>query len=317
MTTTVALSQQIRNWSIAVRPFAYPASIVPVVLGSVYAWYVLGQFNWIHFLLALIAGMLYHSGCNLINDYFDHRYKVDREGTFGGSGMLISGTMQPVQLARGAVVALVAGSLIGLYFIWHFHARAANPYPYGWPLLIIGAAGLLATVFYTATPANAKYNAMGTLLVFLMMGPAMVLGGYFVQTGTLSWNAVWVSLPVGFTVAAILQANDTRDIRDDRQAGITTLSTLFGPTGARAIYTFLLVAPYVTILLLVLLRVVPWPALAALVTLPLALKLLRLFWTVREERHEQLVATDAQTAQLHMALGMLLSLGVIFGHWTS
>jgi len=313
--TTMALSQQIRNWSIAVRPFAYPASIVPVVLGSVYAWYVIGQFNWLHFVLALIAGMLYHSGCNLINDYYDYKYKVDREGPYGSSGLLVSGTMQPAQIARGAVVTLVLGTLIGVYFLWYFHSQAAIIYPYAWPLLAIGAAGLLATVFYTATPVNAKYNALGEPLVFTMMGVGMVLGAYFVQAGTLSWNAVWISLPVGFTVAAILQANDTRDIRDDRQAGITTLSTLFGPTGARGLYTFLLVAPYLTLVALVLLRIAPWPALAPLLTLPLAVKLLKLFWTVRDERHEQLAMTDAMTAQLHLGLGMLLSLGILAGHW--
>ena len=313
--TTMALSQQVKNWSIAVRPFAYPASIVPVVLGSCFAWFAAGTFNWVHFVLALVAGMLYHSGCNLINDYYDYKYQVDRDGTFGGSGMLVSGAMQPAQIARGAVVTLALGTLIGVYFLWHFHTHASTPYAFGWPLLAIGAAGLLGTIFYTATPANAKYNALGEPLVFTMMGVGMVLGGYFVQAGNLSWNVVWVSLPVGFTVAAILQANDTRDIVDDRSAGITTISTLLGPAGARWFYSFLLVAPYVAIGLLVLLRVVAWPALASLITLPLAIKLLKLFWEVRAERHEKLAMTDAMTAQLHMALGLLLSLGIAAGVW--
>ena len=307
--TAATLSQQLRNWSIAVRPFAYPASIVPVVLGSVYAWFAGSAFHWPHFILALIAGMLYHSGCNLVNDYYDYKSGVDREGTFGGSGMLVGGTMTPRQIAIGAAVALGLGTLIGLYFLWHFSSQ----YPLGWPLLAIGAAGLLGTIFYTATPANAKYNALGEPLVFTMMGVGMVLGAYFVQAGTLSWQAFFISLPIAFTVAAILQANDTRDIADDRQSGITTISTLAGATGARWFYTFLLVAPYLTIVVLVLTRVAPWPALVALITLPLAIKLLMLFWRVRDERHDALAMTDAMTAQLHMGLGLLLSIGVILG----
>ena len=307
--TAATLSRQVRNWSIAVRPFAYPASIVPVVLGSVFAWFAGSAFHWPHFILALIAGMLYHSGCNLVNDYYDFKSGVDREGTFGGSGMLVSGAMTPRQIAVGAAVALSLGTLIGLYFLWHFSGQ----YPLGWPLLAIGAAGLLGTIFYTASPANAKYNALGEPLVFVMMGVGMVLGAYFVQAGTLSWPAVWISLPIAFTVAAILQANDTRDIADDRLSGITTISTLAGPTGARVFYSFLLVAPYLTVVVLVLTRVAPWPALTALITLPLAIKLLALFWRLRDERHEQLAMTDAMTAQLHMALGLTLSLGVIIG----
>ena len=118
---------------------------------------------------------------------------------------------------------------------------------------------------------------------------------------------------IALTVAAILQANDTRDIADDRQSGITTISTLAGATGARWFYTFLLVAPSLTIVVLVLTRVAPWTALVALITLPLAIKLLTLFWRVRDERHDALAMTDAMTAQLHMGLGLLLSIGVILG----
>ncbi|MBN2082654.1 1,4-dihydroxy-2-naphthoate octaprenyltransferase [bacterium] len=313
--TTMALNQQVRNWAVAVRAYAYPASIVPVVLGTAYAWYATGRFNWAFFLLALIAGMLYHTGSNLVNDYYDYKYKVDREDTFGGSGMLVNQQMTMRQFARGSVVTLALGTLIGLYFLWHFHAQSATPYPFGWPLLAIGGLGLLGAVFYTATPSNAKYNALGEPLVFVMMGVGMVLGAYFVQAGTLSWNVVWVSLPVGFIVAAILQANDTRDIVDDRQANIKTFSTLAGATAARAFYTFLLIAPYLTVLGLVLAGVIRWPSLAVLLTLPLAMMLLKTFWTVRDEKSEKLFTTVELTAKLHLGFGLLLAIGVCAGHW--
>ena len=98
----------------------------------------------------------------------------------------------------------------------------------------------------------------------------MVLGGYAVQTHQLSWEPVWLSLPVAFLVAAILQANDARDIADDRASGITTASTLLGPVGARGLLSSLLLAPYIIVLILVATLVASWPVAATWLSLPLA-----------------------------------------------
>ena len=80
-------------WAMAFRAYAYPASIVPVVLGGIYAYFAAGHFHWLAFVLSLLAGMLYHTACNLINDYYDYKHGVDRPGTYGGSGVLVSGQL--------------------------------------------------------------------------------------------------------------------------------------------------------------------------------------------------------------------------------
>ena len=309
--TALALNQQVRNWGVAVRAYSYPASIVPVLLGSIFAWYEQGSFNWLFFLLAMVAGMLYHTGSNLVNDYYDYKHKVDRDGTFGGSGQLVRGVMTPRQFAIGSAVTLGAGTLIGLFFLLHFHGQ----YPFGWPLLAIGAFGLLGAIFYTATPLSAKYNALGEPLVFLTMGTGMVLGAYFVQAGTLTWNAVWISLPVAFLVAAILQGNDTRDISDDRESKITTASTLLGPTGARVYFTALTVLPYLCLPVLAFFGVARWPVLLPLLTIPLMIPVISVVWRNRDERHDALAPMPEITAKLHLAFGVLMSIGVVLGRW--
>lgn len=293
----------ITDWVRAVRAYSYPASIVPVALGAAFAWYQTGRFAIGLFVLTLLAGLLYQTGCNLLNDYYDHRYGVDREGTFGGSGVLVAKALAPHQVFLAGAGCLVAGSLIGLWFV-RLH---------GWPLVAIGAAGFLGAVFYTATPASAKYNALGAPLVFLMMGVGMVLGSYLIQAGSLTASAAWVSLPVGFLVTAILHANDTRDIADDRASRIRTLSILVGPTAARAIFSALLAAAYASVVALALFGVAPWTVLFVLATTPIAWKLHRLFWDVRDEKSARLEGAVERTAQLHLAFGLLMTVGVIVG----
>ena len=303
--TTLAVESKGRIWGVAVRAYAYPASIVPVIVGSAYAWLATGTFNWAYFVLALVAGMLFHTACNLINDYYDYKHGLDHAGAYGGSGVLVSKALSPREVIVGAYLMLMLGSFIGLYFV----------YVFGWPMLYIGVAGLLGSIFYTTTPLSAKYVALGSPLVFIMMGPLMVLGGYLVQTGTLSWNAVWISLPVGFIVAAILHANDTRDIVHDRHAGIRTIATILGVTGTRVYLSFLLFAPYLTVIALWYFGVAPWTVLLPILTLPLALGAHSLHWKIRAVEHEALRDTPAMVAKLHLAFGLLLTIGLVAGRW--
>jgi 1,4-dihydroxy-2-naphthoate octaprenyltransferase len=309
---------------VAVRAYSFPASIVPVVLGGAYAAYaasakggaqvslVFGGFNWLMFGLALIAGLFYHIGVNLFNDYWDFLKGVDREGSYGGSGVLVAGTMQPREVLSGAIFCCSIGTLLGFIMLWMLYSQGPQ---YAWPLLILGAAGLLGVIWYSGGNAGAKYIALGSPLVFLMMGVGMVLGGYAVQTGSLSLNAVLVSLPVSFLVAAILQANDTRDIVDDHASNIKTVSTLLGPAGARAYYAFLLFAPYISVIALCCFKVLPWPALLPLLTLPLAIQINKIFVEVKDVKSEKLIPTVEMTAKLHMPFGLLLAIGTLVGIW--
>lgn len=327
MTAATAVRPTPQLWGIAVRAYSFPASIVPIALGTAYAWFATGRFSLALLLLTLVAGVLYHVAVNLLNDYYDFAKGVDRPGTFGGSGVLTAGTMTPRQVATGAYTCVAIGTLIGLYFVWRLSTLGGGPYNLGWPILLIGAIGLLGVLWYTSGSGSAKYNALGNPLVFLMFGPGYVLGTYVIQAqptdASLLWNPLLVSIPIGFLVAAILHANDTRDIADDREAGIKTIAIIQGKDRARSFYSFELFAPYVLVMLYVILshfasglpKILPWTGLLPLLTLPLALPLHRLFQTVRDERNEALMPTVENTAKLHMAFGMLLTIGVIAGHW--
>jgi 1,4-dihydroxy-2-naphthoate octaprenyltransferase len=320
---SMTFGDRAKLWGVAIRAFAFPASIVPVLVGSAYAAWAMstgaaaGHFGWLRFVLALVAGMLVHVGCNLINDYYDFKYGVDREGSFGGSGVLTGGTMQPAEVLTGAYVALGLGALLGLVLV----ALLGPTSPGGLSLLIVGIIGVLGAIWYTTGKGSAKYNALGSPLVFLLMGPGYVLGAYLVQTGTLNWDAVWVSLPVGFIVAAILHANDTRDIVDDRAAGIKTIATVLGKDGARSYYSFLIFAPYVCVVAYAALKlahvaaIAPVSCVLPLLTFPLAWPLHKLFQTVRDEKSDLLMPSVENTAKLHMAFGVLYTIGILLGLW--
>lgn len=290
------------DWLIATRSYSFPASIVPVLLGSCYAYRATGNFNWTIFGFSMLAGMLYHSACNLLNDYFDYLYGVDRIDTYGGSGMLTSGRIRPSLFLSVAIAQLIVGTTIGLYLVSIC----------GTTLLFIGIAALFSTIFYTASKKNAKYNGFGEILVFVMMGVLMVVGGFLTQSNYIDTKIILVSLPVAFMVTAILQANDTRDIADDRASGITTVSTIIGHIGARIFYSTLLAASYISLLLLIFSHILPFWCLIAVLTIPSAWKIHSLFFKITDEKSSLLLGAVERTAKLHLVFGLLISLGIIF-----
>jgi len=239
-----------------------------------------------------------HAATNLINDYYDVKSGVDFQGVSTGiyrPHPLLEGKLTPGQVLIEACGLYGVAIIIGLYL-------AAIR---GWPLFWIGLAGALASVTYTAPPFKYKYMALGELSVFLMWGPLMVLGSYFIQRQAFSVSALLISLPFGLLVALVLLANNIRDISHDQSKGILTLPILIGQRNGLRLYSALMILAYAGIIgMSIAGPLYPW-SLIVLISMPLALKLLRqMLQKIPDD-------ADAQTAKLDTAFGALLVVSLV------
>ncbi len=295
----------VKLWWRAVRPFAFTASVVPVLLGSsiAAALNVDLVFNWGYFVLAILGAMLVHSGTNLINDYYDYKSGVDRKGTYGSSGLLVSKMMAPAQTFKGAIVTFSLAVIVALYFVAILDNKA----------FFIGlcAFGLFSGIFYTATPLSLKFRALGDIQVFVSMGILMTVGAYFIQTQEFSWMPVLYAIPISLLVDAILHGNNLRDIADDREAGISTIAIILGEKGASLLYYFLILGAYAAIILLMVIDDLHPIALITFLSFPIAIKLVKMVKNKASVPKEVFAMIDAGTAQLHMAVGCLMSISFI------
>ena len=285
-------------WLKAVRPYAYSASLVPVAIGGLHARAAGAEFSGLRFGAALAAGVLMHTAANLWNDYYDFKHGVDRAGGGVGSGVLVAGEMAPARCFRGAAICAALATLIGL-------GIAAQT---GWGLVVLGVFGLIGALAYSAGPLSPKHRALGEVWLFLLMGVGMTLGGSLAQTGRFSWGAVAAGLPAALLMVLILYANNLRDVRSDRAAGLRTLPMLFTPTEAKLVAGLLLAVPYGMTALMALTGRLPLATLAALLTLPLAFRWARGVWIGPvEEKHV------VGMAMLHLAFGLLFAAGMAVG----
>jgi len=242
---------------VILRAYSWPASAVPVILGSVVA-YNAGSFSAADLVLTLLAALSIHSGANLANTYFDFKNGVDKP-EFSDDRALVDGLLSPAAALRLTAALFAAGAALGVYLSVKHRL----------PLMLgLGAAGLLLAWFYTAGGVSYKYKALGELGIFLAFGPFIVTGTALIQTGRILPDALWVSAPAGLLITAILHANNMRDMGPGLGSGIKTLAGLLGPEKSRTFYRALLFAPYAFALSRGL-----WPAVFTAVSLPFAVKL--------------------------------------------
>ena len=290
-------------WFQATRPFSLTASVLPVVIGAVLAASAEGPVLWPLFPLIVVCSLLFHIGTNMVSDYFDYRRGVDRDETFGGSRVLIEGLVTPKQLLAVGIILFAIGFSLGLLLV------AVR----GWPIFILGVIGLLGGWFYTGGPVAYKYVALGDLLVFILMGPLMVIGSYLALTGGFSLTVLYASLPVGCLVAAILHANNLRDIAHDARADIKTMAMVLGMPAAKAIYVGLVGGAYLVVLVMVLAKLITPLALAVGITLPLALRNVKAVLASVPGKPESIAMGDVMSAQLHLAFCALFGIAILVG----
>jgi 1,4-dihydroxy-2-naphthoate octaprenyltransferase len=287
----------LKIWFLATRPWSFTMTAISVGVGGAVAA-LDGAFDVWLFLLTLVGAVCVHGATNLINDYFDYKSGVDRPGaptTLYRPHPLVQGLISPQAVLWVSAGLYAIAAIIGLALIVLKGAGLL------WFILV----GAIASFFYTAGPIKYKYLALGELAVFLMWGPVIVGGTYFVQRGSLSPDAVLISVPFGLLVALVLLANNLRDIDYDRSAGIATLGTLLGQQKTRVLYQGLILLAYLAIALLIALKILsPW-GLLVFFSAPVAFRLIR---TLQREIPND---ADARTAQLDTLFGVWLIVGLI------
>ncbi|MEZ4570809.1 MAG: UbiA family prenyltransferase [Thermomicrobiales bacterium] len=189
----------------ATWPFSFTASIVPVLIGTLLAAYE-GDFDVAMFVLVIVASVLVHAGSNLVNDHYDHQQCRRGQHQLGRGGNTIQrGWIAPRAISFGLVLFGLA-TVIGFSIVYlvGWPVRCSSPY----------RASRAAYYFYTGGPKPLGYVALGEAIVFIFMGPVIVTGSYYVQTGAVSWLAVRISLPiVGLLVTAILRPTTSAILR--------------------------------------------------------------------------------------------------------
>src|SRR5207247_92379 len=138
-------------------------------------------------------------------------------------GRAMDGVSRWLLITRACVfsMTLTSGLIGGLLAA----ATAAAP---RWGYFALALAGLFVSVFYVAPPLKLKHHGLGEPGVFVVWGPLMIGGTYYVTAGALpAW--VWLaSVPYALAVTTVLIGKHVDKYEQDKARGIHTLPVLLG-----------------------------------------------------------------------------------------
>lgn len=284
------------EWMIAVRPWSIPASAMPIIVAVAYLFWKGASISWPMALLTLVGMILFHLTGNVWSDYFDYKKKVDADDTFGAK-TLTTGMFEPREIRNLALGLLAVSVVCGLAIV------ALT----GLPVLWIGLAGVICTLLYPVL----KYNALGDLDILLTFAFLPTIGTSYAVTGFIDWNVLYIALPVGLITDGILHSNNTRDMRTDARAGITTMAMSMGPKAAAWLYGFEMIFPYVWVGVLSMTGILPVHTVAIFLTLVLAISNAKIMKNSLEGGVGMIADLDVKTANLQLVFSILLALALL------
>ena len=281
---------------IAVRPWSFPASAMPVIVTTAFLFWRGYEINWAFAVWALVNIVIFHAAGNTWSDYFDYKKKVDADDTFGAK-TLTTGMFEPKEiknLALGLTATAVVGGLVLMVLT-------------GWHLIWIGLGGLLCTLLYPFL----KYNALGDVVILLAYAFIPALGTSFVAAGGVIISVLIIALPLGLITDGILHSNNTRDMETDSRAGIKTMAMTLGRKSSAIFYGFEMIFPFVWVGVCSIAGFMPIATVITFMSLPVAIACAQTMKKSVEGGVKMIADLDVRTANLQLVFSLLLTVAFV------
>ncbi|UCE88055.1 MAG: prenyltransferase [Deltaproteobacteria bacterium] len=262
----------VSRWLIITRASVFTMTLISGLIGGLLALSpaAAGPANALYFALALVGIVTAHAANNMINDYFDVESGVDTDD-YVRSQYAPHPVLSGLISKRGLLAAIAVVQLLDLAILVYL-ALARGP-----AVVVFALLGLFISVFYVAPPFRLKHRGLGEPGVFVVWGPLMIGGVYFVTTGTLPLWVLVASLPYAILVSSVLIGKhvDKHDV--DAAKGIHTLPVILGEARSRALNQALMIAFFALVAALVLAGTLGVFALLVFLAVPRLVQVLRVY----------------------------------------
>ena len=199
----------LKNWIIATRPWALPASVMPILIMWAYLYSQsdngAAHINWLNALLCLPLLSIVHSGGNMVSDYFDFTWGVDTKACSNGVTWIHDGTFRPKEILRYGLVLVALAVPIGVFLLYNS----------SWSGWWIGLAGVLLALVYPWM----KSHHLGDINILVSFALLPALGTFFVAVGLRP--AVAADDPAHRTAHRLHPTCQQHARREDRLSGWT------------------------------------------------------------------------------------------------
>lgn len=287
-------------WWRLVRPHTLTASLVPVLVGSIWAFSCTHTLHIGLFLAMLIASCAIQIATNLFNEYYDYVRGLDTKDSVGIGGTIVHDGASPKFVLNLALGLYGLAALLGIYICYNS----------SWYLLFIGAFCMLIGYLYTGGPFPISSSPFGELFAGGFLGTGVICISYFIQTGSITWHTVAISVPVLVLIGLILTGNNIRDRVGDAANGRRTLVILLGHKRSVQFLNIMFAFCYVWIAGLILFGGHSVWLLATFLSIPTARKAVEKF-RPEGQTPQQMMAAMVLIPKTNTQFGLALALGLL------
>lgn len=301
------------------------ASFFPFVIGVLFSASYFEQLHWGHTLIFFVGMLCFDMATTAINNYMDFKKAKSEEYKYQEN--IIGRAQVPEKNVQLLIFSLIGiAMLVGLYLTWQT----------GWLLLVMGGICCFIGIFYTFGPVPLSRMPLGEVFSGFTMGLGIfaitiyintfdaqifflnlnLKSGTFALTGSL-WSVlaiVWASLPMVFTIANIMLANNLSDLEQDIANHRYTLPYYIGRRPGVILFDSLMYSCYLTILIGLLFGIYRWPILIVFATLPLVFKHVKAF-NHQQVKSKTFVVSIKNLVLFNSSYALGLLLTILLEYW--
>ncbi|MGN8645250.1 1,4-dihydroxy-2-naphthoate polyprenyltransferase [Gracilibacillus sp. HCP3S3_G5_1] len=285
-------------WWRLLRPHTLTASFIPVFVGTMLA-ILDNNFHPLLFIAMLIAAILIQAATNMFNEYYDYVRGLDNESSVGIGGTIVRDGVKPIVVKRLAFIFFGVAILLGVYI-----CMASS-----WWIALIGSICMLVGYLYTGGPIPIAYTPFGEVFSGVLMGTVIISISYYIQTLTITWQVIVISIPIAIFIGCILLANNIRDLDGDKENGRKTIAILIGRDKAIFLLSSLMLLSYALTTAFIIAGLLPIYSIISLLSIAKARKAVRIFQA--NTTNVGMIPAMVNTAQTNTIYGALIGLSLL------
>jgi 1,4-dihydroxy-2-naphthoate polyprenyltransferase len=299
------------------------ASLIPFLLGTVYASYRFGRFEVSNFILMFISLLCFDMVTTTLNNYFDFKRASKKSGfNYENHNAIVRDSLSERTVLTVVSILLGIAILFGILLVFNTNIV----------VLVVGVVSFGIGVCYSFGPVPISRTPFGEALSGFIMGFVIIFLSiyihvydmgivsliYFNNTLSVDLNIIeliyifLLSIPTVCGIANIMLANNLCDIEDDTENERFTLPICIGKENALKLFNGLYILAFVDLTIILILHILPAISLLAFLTLIPIYKNAKLFFK-KQTKKDTFALSVKNFVLISGVQAFLLGIAVITG----
>ncbi|MEG0749047.1 MAG: UbiA family prenyltransferase [Carnobacterium sp.] len=291
--------------------YTSPLNLFLILLGVSFSTYHYNHtWNW-RIILYVLTILFFHVAVNIFNNYMDYKNASDAHDYKVKSNIIGRENLNLATVKKAFLFFLALASFFGLLLVWSTNLV----------LLGLGVLGFYVGLFYSSGTKPLNSLPITETVTSLFSGFVIpLIGAYLCLYDQVDFSfhtiklVFFISLPMVVMMFNNLLANNTCDLEEDIVNGRKTLVYYLGKKKAVQLFKVVFVFNFLWLILLVCLKLAPFPILLLVLLFPKYWKSLSPYFEVQDKQKTFPVALKNMAA-IMMLYPILYTIGVVFAQF--